>query len=516
MSVRLKISLTLGLLGVVTALAVMLTVFVAFQRFEQETTYRRADAFLGRVVDVHGDLFEVQARRTREEFQAFLTNLLLFEPDSQLYLLDREGTVLACSGDVKLPSGFRVDVGPVREAAGPHASAYVMGDDPERMDADAVVAARAVRRATIAAQGAGDPDAVAGYLYLVAHKPSRAPGGWALLTTSFTGPALCLIFGIVAFTTALAAWVVASLTRPLRQLTGAVGQFTRRGNVEGLADGMAAADGLAAAERALPPAGRDEFGLLTRAFAEMLATLRRQWDALRRLDHFRREAVSNLSHDLRSPLTATAGCLETLEARWAAQGAPDDDRRLVEVALRNSRNAARLVQSLGDLATLDEPAYPLQRVSVDLRELLDDIALRFAERATQQGVDLRCEPTEQPVPAQVDVELFERAIANVVDNALKYCGHGCEVRLSVQTLDGRAIVAVDDTGPGIPPEDLPHLFDRFYQARSRAAPAMGEGGRGLGLTIVKRIVELHNGQTTVQSGARAGTSVHISVPLDRE
>jgi len=149
-------------------------------------------------------------------------------------------------------------------------------------------------------------------------------------------------------------------------------------------------DGLKSGEAdvALPPIGRDEFGQLTSVFRDMLATLRTQWASLHRLDHFRREAVSNLSHDLRSPLTATAACLETLDARFANDAARADDRQLLEVALRNTRNAARLVQSLGDLAQLDEPQFALKRERLDVAELLGDIALRFEARAAAQGVAL--------------------------------------------------------------------------------------------------------------------------------
>src|SRR5205814_8319739 len=167
---------------------------------------------------------------------------------------------------------------------------------------------------------------------------------------------------------------------------------------------------------------RDEFGQLAAGFRAMLATLRKQWEALRRLDHFRREGVSNLSHDLRSPLTATAACLETLETRWAGEPAREDDRRLGEVALRNTRNAARLVQSLGDLAQLDEPEFKLQAEVLDAGELLDDIALRFGERAAARGVTIAAEHEAEGDPpfAALDIELFERAIANLVDNALKF------------------------------------------------------------------------------------------------
>ncbi|HZE92529.1 MAG TPA: HAMP domain-containing sensor histidine kinase [Rhizobacter sp.] len=496
MTVRLKIALTIFATGVVTALAVIATVAFAFQRFEHETTYQRATVFLGRVVEMYDNIFEMHQRHP-DDFSVFLKNLVLFEPDTQLYLLDARGTVLASTGMAKLPPGFKVALGPVQQAAAPGAAAYVMGDDPERMDADAVIAARPVRRARIR------PDEpVAGYLYLVAHKASLPDGRWQALQASFTRPALGVIAAIVTLITLLSALVVASVTRPLRRLTDAVAALSEKGLQNGAAD----------IQLLLPAASRDEFGQLTQAFGTMLTTLGKQWDALRRLDHFRREAVSNLSHDLRSPLTATTACLEMFEARWAGDPARADDRRLAEVALRNTRNAVRLVQSLGDLAMLDEPSFRIRPEVVDLHELLADIALRFTERATQQGVTLEALHDDPPAAAAVDVELLERAIANLVDNALKFCGPGTRITLQAQATAAQVSLSVSDTGPGIPAADLPHLFDRFYQARHSVAPATGEGGKGLGLAIVKRIAELHAGRVEVASPPGQGTRVTLRWP----
>ena len=141
------------------------------------------------------------------------------------------------------------------------------------------------------------------------------------------------------------------------------------------------------------------------------------------------------------------------------------------------------MQSLGDLAKLDEPEFRLHPQVVDLSELLDDIALRFAERAAKQGVALVAEhdPSDTtPAPfAALDVELFERAVANLVDNALKFCPAGARVTLAVRQEGGRVEVSVADNGTGIAQADLPHLFNRFYQSRASVAPATGEGGKGL-------------------------------------
>ena len=540
MTVRLKLALTVFATGLLTALLVIAAVIYAFQRFEHETAYRRGSAFLQRVVANYDDLFALYERRP-DEFEIWLRNMVLFEPDTQLYLLDPAGTVLVCSGK-PMPPGFKVALGPVLRAAGKPDAAYVMGDDPERMDADAVVAVQAVRRPAIR-----NADPVAGYLYLVLHTEQLPEGRWAALRMSATRPALWLIGAVVALTTLLAVLIIATVTRPLRRLTEAVATISQRGLNETLSD----------AKTLLPARTRDEFGQLTGAFEMMLDICQRQWNELRRLDHFRREGVSNLSHDLRSPLTATVACLETLEGRWTGrvgrQGLPNaaradaqltalqvDDRRLIEIALRNTRNAARLVQSLGDLAKLDEPEFKLRAEVVDAGELLDDICLRFADRALTQGVSLQAvhdtealgaalgtalgaeldaaldavpvEAQASPPFASLDIELFERAIANLVDNALKFCSPGARITLEARRVDARVQVSVCDTGPGIAAADLPHLFDRFYQSRQSVAPATGEGGRGLGLAIVKRIAELHGGSVAVSSSLGAGTQVVLSVP----
>jgi signal transduction histidine kinase len=511
MTVRRQIALTIFVTGALTALGVIVTVLIAFQRFERESTYYRADAFLARVVKTYPDLFDMHERRP-EEFDDFLRSLVLFEPDTQLYILDAAGTVLACTGSAKPSPSLRVALPPVLTAVAQKPKPYVMGDDPERMgvsasladDSAAVIAAKPLTRSVIRSSSP-----VVGYLYLVAHQNALPEGRLAAFRSSFALPALAMIAAVVTLATLLAAWVIATITRPLRQLSQAVAAVSK--------DGLSAAS-LDQHLTALPADSlRDEFGQLAGGFRAMLATLRMQWSTLQRLDHFRREGVSNLSHDLRSPLTATTACLETLELRWGANAARSDDRQLVEVALRNTRNAARLVQSLGDLAQLDEPEFKLHLEVLDTAEVLDDIALRFAARAAQQGVSLSAEVTEsaQPCFAQIDIELFERAIANLVDNALKFSRPGDHIRLAAQLQGEQVRVSVSDSGAGIAAADLPHLFDRHYQSRQgtrSAAPATGEGGKGLGLAIVKRIAELHGGDVQVSSEVGHGTRVTVSLP----
>jgi signal transduction histidine kinase len=543
MTVRLRLALTVLVTGLATALGVLVAVALAFERFEREAAYARADAFLGRVVAMHVDLPD-QRRRDPEGFTAFLRSLLLLEPDSQLYMLAADGTVLASSGSKVLGPDFKVAIAPVRAAAAAAAAAtaglapgstpdlprrgaaYVMGDDPEYMDEGAVVAARELRQASIRASAETD-----GYLYLVSRKPGLPASRLARLAGHLAGPAFGPVLAVVLLATLLAAWIISTVTRPLAVLSAEVDRAARAGFDSGEAPAP------------LPPSravADDEFGRLHTGFQALLAKLRAQWDQLRRLDAFRRESVSNLSHDLRSPLTAAAASLEMLQQRWhadtarAADPARAEDARLVEVALRNTHNAARLVRSLGDLAVLDEAGFKLRLARLDLTEMLDDITLRFAERAARQGVALTCEfegdaaapaveggavwPSGGPLAAEVDVELIERAIANLLDNALRHTPAGGRIVLAAGQPGPAAgsepawvRVAVRDSGRGIAAADLAHLFDRHFRG-GHAAEARAEGGKGLGLAIVQRIVELHGGRVEVQSMPGAGTTVTLDLP----
>ena len=510
MNVRAKLALTIAFTGLLTALGVVLALVFAYERFEHESSYYRAEAFLKRVTSQHGDLLGMR-ERFGDDFDGFLANLVLYEPDTQLYLLDTQGKVLNTTSQAPMAKDYRVNMEPVRLAASEHPMPYVLGDNPESMDKRVVVAARALRPMSIA-----PAPAPTGYLYLVT-RPMGITGSstQAALRSVLAQPFVVMMLSVVALATLLAAWITATVTRPLKRLTGAVNQIS--------ASGLQAPDPEKPQESGLPwdmrdTRRQDEFGQLARGMSAMLHTLRQQWSTMHRLDHFRREGVSNLSHDLQSPLTATTTCLETLDQRWTSEPDRRDDRKLLEVALRNTRNAARLVHSLGDLARLDEPSFQLKTERLNLVELLDDVSMRFAERARQSGVTLEVidDPAQPPTLALVDVQLIERAVANLVDNALKFSPPGSLLTLAARRQDTpqgpRARIVVRDHGPGIDPKDLPHLFDRFYQSRSHVAPSTGEGGKGLGLAIVKRIAELHGGQLAVQSVPGQGTEVALEFP----
>jgi two-component system, OmpR family, sensor histidine kinase MprB len=232
--------------------------------------------------------------------------------------------------------------------------------------------------------------------------------------------------------------------------------------------------------------GQDEISRLGQAFAAMTAALSESVGAQRRL-------VADASHELRTPLTSLITNLELLAER------PDDPSTpaLAAAALAEAGELRVLISDLVELARDGQAAFHIEDVRLDL------VAERVAARAAARAPGLRYELDCCPTLVRGDADALERAIGNLVDNALKWSPPDGRIRISA----AGGTVEVSDDGPGIPTGDLPYIFDRFYRsATARALP-----GSGLGLAIVRRIAEMHGG-TVAAIPLRQGVRFRISVP----
>ncbi|MGH3291379.1 MAG: sensor histidine kinase [Trebonia sp.] len=232
--------------------------------------------------------------------------------------------------------------------------------------------------------------------------------------------------------------------------------------------------------------GQDEISRLGQAFAAMTAALDESVGTQRRL-------VADASHELRTPLTSLITNLELLAEQ------PDDPSApaLVAAALAEAGELRALINDLVDLARDGQASFHVEDVRLDL--VAERIAARAADRAPGLTYELDCRPTL----VRGDPDALERAVGNLVDNALKWSPPGGRVRISAAA----GAVEVSDEGPGIPAADLPRIFDRFYRsANARALP-----GSGLGLAIVRRIADVHNGAVEAIP-LRQGVKFRISVP----
>jgi two-component system phosphate regulon sensor histidine kinase PhoR len=224
------------------------------------------------------------------------------------------------------------------------------------------------------------------------------------------------------------------------------------------------------------------------------------------LQRMRQDFVANVSHELRTPLTSLRGYAETL-----LEGGLDDAEHresFVRVMRDQAVRLQALVEDLLSLSEMERPDATLRREPLDLHALAAEQVAQVREAATRAGLGVALEGAS-PVRVFADRVRLTQALANLVDNAVKYTERG-SVTVVVGEAGGRAWCEVRDTGPGIPPEDLPRVFERFYRvdkARSRE-----RGGTGLGLAIVKHAVALHEGTVTVGSRVGEGTTFRFEIP----
>ncbi|MBI5240091.1 MAG: GHKL domain-containing protein [Elusimicrobia bacterium] len=251
-----------------------------------------------------------------------------------------------------------------------------------------------------------------------------------------------------------------------------------------------------------------ELGRLARDLDSLADQVRDDLAQLRRSDQVRKDFTANVSHELRTPLAAIKAFAETLR-----EGAAEDAEHRMEFIQEIERNADRMTRLVDDLLTLsalDSGARTPAPESVDLMQLAAEVTATLKPLAGRKELALRMEPFRNVPPVRGDRGQLKQVLTNLLDNAIKYTPEKGLVRVSAAAAEGRVTVSVEDTGPGIPAEALPRIFERFYRvdkARSREL-----GGTGLGLAIVKHIMEAHGGSVSVESRPGEGSTFSFSLP----
>ena len=245
-----------------------------------------------------------------------------------------------------------------------------------------------------------------------------------------------------------------------------------------------------------PQKGGDEIARVAAAFNRMAGDLETRDAALRTSDALRRQMMADVSHELKTPLTAMRGYIETLRMPEVVLDA-DRRNRYFETIDRETRRLERIVKDLLDLARYEHGGVVLQRRLFDIERLFENVAGRHEREAQREGVTIRIHVDPQADQVVADPDRIEQAIENLVANALRHTPSGGTVTLRATQGDGAATLSVSDTGGGIAPEHLPLVFERFYKVD--AARAADSTGSGLGLSITKAIIERHGGTISVVS-----------------
>ena len=414
-----------------------------------------------------------------------LARLASANPDVDIYLIDDRGGIVAASvpeRDWRLRS---IALEPIKQMLG-GTNLPILGDNPRERDRKEIFSAVEVSILQCPAR----------YLYVVLRATDRATGATQLRAEFALGEGVGVVLLASLLAVALSLFIMRHLTRRLSSLDQAMTNFE-------LAHSNAAVASLPSDSKA-----GDEIDRLTSVFQRLATQVEDQMGALRSTDAMRREVLANVSHDLRTPLSTLRAHLEALALK--GHGLTDAERREYEaVAMRQTKRLSRLIDQLIEAAKLDAAQIALEVEPFSLADLVQDVVQKFTLAAQQHGVHL-CFNSPPDLPWVVaDVALIERVLDNLIENALRHSPRDGLVTIDLALQGNRAQLAVTDSGPGLTPDQIPRVFERFYRADpSRSTDA---GHTGLGLAIVKSILDLHG--STIEVDGRPGRGARFCFSL---
>lgn len=478
----------LGLLVLIGVFYVLLTLFSTqayYQEVAQKLNYHVAKEISHHYLGQGGSV-------DRAELRGLFASAKVKNPSIELYLLGPDGSIELSSEASEELRRARVDLGPVHTFLDEEEVFPLFGDDPLDASRQKVFSASAI-------PAFASPEEVQGYLYIVlggraTDSAIQMLQGSYILRLSTGLAAGGLIFVLIA-----GMLLFRLLTQRLRKLANAVEGFRQSDFAE--------------PTDLYRPRSRlnDEIDRLGTVIGQMAERIQQQFKDLKAADAQRRELITNVSHDLRTPLAALQGYLETLLIK-AGQLSPDEQEHYLHTALKHSERLGKLVGELFELSKLDAHQVSAKFETFSPAELVQDVVQKFQLLAEQRRINVHTAITATPF-IRADLGMIERVLTNLLDNALRHTPENGSVSVILEHTGNKVKLTIQDTGSGINQHELPHIFERFY----RAPRTQREGetlGAGLGLAISKRIVELHGGDIEAHSVPNQGSSFSFSLPTN--
>ena len=416
-----------------------------------------------------------------------LSHYMVVNPSIEIYLLDPEGKILSYSADPGKVKRKSVDMKPVMDFT-EGKKFPLLGDDPRSFE----------KRKIFSVAPLNFADGSMKYVYVVL-RGEEYERVERLFEESFMLQlsAIALVISLlVGFIVGLLLFLL--LTRRLQTLSRLMHDFS---------ESSFTGHGVYP-ERS----SNDEIDILGLHYNKMAERISEQLSDLKKHDHLRRELVANVSHDLRTPLAALHGYIETLKLK---SDTFDDATRTeyLDTALKHSRRLTKLVEELFELAKLDASETRLNSEPFSLAELVQDIIQKLSLTAKNNRIKLTMQVAEGLPFVMADIALIERALENLVANALRHTPAEGEITVTLSlvdnNVDGVIEIAVQDNGQGIPESDLVHIFDRFYRGHNKER---SDHHAGLGLAIAQHIVQLHGGEIVVLSTEGEGSRFSFRLP----
>lgn len=429
---------------------------------------------------------KINTTALKQTFHDYMT----VNPNIEIYLLDLQGKILSYSADPGKVQREFVTLGPVEAF---FQGKLLPGDDPRSF----------TTRKAFSVTYVPTKENPEGYLYVVLRGEEFDQINQALQDNYFIQYSLLSLLISLSIGLLLGLFLFYTITRRVRNLSIAMNNFTRNGFCT------------YSEPKSVDKKYKDEISQLTNSFDVMAEHTITQMRKLEEQDKLRRDLVANISHDLRTPLASMLGYLEILMIKGDSLDA-DERKKYLKIVSQHGKRLNHLINDLFELARFDAREITPELEVFNFSEFIYDVAKKFQNKAERAGIDLQLHCSQESVSVKADIALIERVMDNLLGNAFNHTKAGDAISIIVTQIKDESgtnemHIQIKDSGSGISENDLPKIFDRFYQARNKHRKGKHAG---LGLAIVKQIVALHKHQISVQSKIGEGTQFTFSLAVE--
>ena len=450
------------------------------KRYSDETT-QKLNAHVASHMLLEVNPF-VDGKVNEESLGKIMHSMMAVNPNLEVYLLDPQGKIVSFVVLDKKVKLHYVSIEPIKTFLEDKGRSLVYGDDPRNPGKSKIFSATAVHE---------KKGRHLGYVYMILASEESENVAAAL-----QGSYLLKIGGQAFILTLAAAFIISMLVlwllmKSLRDIIQTVKKFSE-GDLKSR----------------IPIRSKGELAELSVTVNKMADTILRNMDELKEVDKLRRDLIANISHDIRTPISIIHGYIETLIMKHDSLDAQKQQEYL-QTIIKSTERLKRLMTDLFELSKLESRQIKPKMEPFLMFDLLQDLSRKYKLLAQERNIELEAELLSKVPMVCADIALIERALQNLIDNALNYTPEKGKVKIKMEEQNKRVNISVMNTGPGIASEELPKIFDRYYKVESNKSSR----GSGLGLAIVKNILEIHQTDIKVQSEQLGSTIFSFNLPL---
>ena len=407
-------------------------------------------------------------------------SMMVINPSVEVYLLDPAGKILNYVAPYKVVKLEEVSLDPIKRFLDVDGQNLIFGDDPRNPG----------EVKTFSAAPMFENDELIGYIYIVLASQEYVSEAETLVSSYILGLSIRSVVMILFISVLIGLLAIWFITKKLNPIIDGINLF-KEGNLD----------------TRISVKSENELNRIGLVFNQMADTIQQNIQELKGIDNLRRDLISNVSHDLRTPVASIQGYAETLILKQD-NITKDEQGKYLNIIYKSCGRLKKLVEELFELSKLEANQVKPDTEPFSIAELVYDVANKYRIISQKKGIGFNTVIAKDIPLVEADLSMIDRVLQNLIDNAVKFCEEGDSINIEIEKKEtGYVEVRVADSGQGIKQEDLPNVFQRYYKGRN------DHQSTGLGLAIVKKIIELHNSQIQVFSQFGKGTTFSFNLPV---